>query len=313
MCRATTNRSVCSERSILPAVPSPTIDPPTGDNTMAQRYLDLLKGCLTRDLFPDDEVLDVLHWQPSEVLGPPNDVWDVLHANGWRLVRRMSADDRSTIGQDWIPGSAETMVSRARLDNVEALVRRVVAEGVRGDLVETGVWRGGTVILMKAVLATLGVTDRTVWVCDSFQGLPEPDPDRYPADASMQVSNPDAKAILDLGLAVSVEQVKANFARYGLLDDQVRFVEGWFSESLPTAPIGDVAVLRLDGDLYESTMDALVNLEPRVSPGGFVIIDDYGCIPACQEAVHDYRKKHSIEAEIHPVDWTGAYWRKPLG
>jgi O-methyltransferase len=85
-------------------------------------------------------------------------------------------------------------------------------------------------------------------------------------------------------LAVSLEQVKANFDRYGLLDDQVRFLKGWFRDTLPVAPIERLAVLRLDGDMYESPMDTLVNLYPKLSEGGYVIVDDYGAIPACRQA-----------------------------
>jgi hypothetical protein len=202
------------------------------------------------------------------------------------------------------------MVGRDRLDNVQSLVETVLAEGVPGDLVETGVWRGGTVIFMRALLKAYGVEDRTVWVCDSFQGLPEPDPDRYPHDESMQIEDSGTRSMFDGLLAVPVETVRANFERYHLLDEQVRFLEGWFADTLPTAPIEQIALLRLDGDLYESTMDALVHLEPRVAPGGFVIVDDYESIGACQQAVTDYRAQRGIEEPIHTVDWTGAYWRK---
>lgn len=285
-----------------------SVGPAMADDA-ACRYLDLLKGCLTRELFPDGEFIDQLWWQPTSILGPPDEVWKLLLQRGWRLVRQVRGDDLNSMGKDFIPASAETMVGRARLDNVEESVRTVIAEGIPGDLVETGVWRGGTVIFMRALLATFGVDDRTVWVCDSFQGLPEPDPERYPADEAMQVDDGDKKAMLDLGLAVSVDDVRANFARYGLLDDQVKFVEGWFSDSLPTAPIEKISLLRLDGDLYESTMDALVNLEPKVQPGGFIIIDDYGSLEPCRRAVHDYREANGIDDPIETVDWTGVYWR----
>ena len=71
-----------------------------------------------------------------------------------------------------------------------------------------------------------------------------------------------------------------------------------------------LALLRLDGDLYESTMDALVHLYPKLEPGGYLIVDDYGDIPACRQAVHDYRSRHGITEEIEPIDWTGVFWRK---
>jgi hypothetical protein len=208
------------------------------------------------------------------------------------------------------------MVGNARLDNVQELVTRALSEGTPGDLVETGVWRGGTIILMRAILAAYGDTTRTVWACDSFQGLPEPDPERYPHDVQMRDSDAavgDRWMDFLMGvLAVSADQVRANIARYDLLDDQVQLLEGWFRDTLPTAPIEQVAVLRLDGDLYESTMDGLVNLEPKVAPGGFVIVDDYGSIDACRAAVTDYRDAHGITADMHPIDWTGVWWQKAV-
>jgi O-methyltransferase len=108
--------------------------------------------------------------------------------------------------------------------------------------------------------------------------------------------------------------VKANFDRYCLLDEQVRFVPGWFRDTLPelAVEIAAIAVLRLDGDMYESTIDALTHLEPLVSPGGYVIVDDYGGIDACRQAVTDHRSTHGITAPIHTVDWTAVWWRKPL-
>jgi hypothetical protein len=195
-----------------------------------------------------------------------------------------------------------TMAGFKRLDNVQYCVERVLEDDVPGDLLEAGVWRGGVSILMRAILAVRGVTTRRVWVADSFEGLPPPDPVHYPADAGLVFHLVDE-------LRVSVDHVRANFERYGLLDDQVRFLKGWFKDTLKTAPIERLAVLRLDGDLYESTMDGLV-LYDKVSPGGFVIIDDYGAISACRQAVHDFRRTHGITDPVVPVDWTAAYWRK---
>jgi hypothetical protein len=156
---------------------------------------------------------------------------------------------------------------------------------------------------MRAVLKTHGCTDRTVWVADSFRGLPPPNVEQYPQDRGLDLSQ-------EKFLAVSVEQVRANFRKYGLLDERVRFLQGWFKDTLPTAPIEQLAVMRLDGDLYESTMDALTSLYPKLSIGGYVIIDDYGAVPACAQAVTDFRGRHAIRDEVKRVDWTGAYWRR---
>lgn len=157
---------------------------------------------------------------------------------------------------------------------------------------------------MRAVLKALGDRDRVVWAVDSFEGLPKPDVSRHPVDAADTLSEFNAY------LGVSVEQVKSNFARYGLLDDQVQFVKGWFRDSLPSAPINRIAVLRLDGDMYGSTMDVLENLYSRVSPGGYVIVDDYGVYQSCRTAIHDFRDKYHIEDEIKTIDWSGVYWKR---
>jgi O-methyltransferase len=195
------------------------------------------------------------------------------------------------------------MVGLRRLENLEALIVDIATCGLAGDLVETGVWRGGASIFMRAVLKVVGDTSRRVWVCDSFAGLPRPDAEEYPADAGdYHWSFPE--------LAVPLEQVKANFARYGLLDDQVRFLPGWFRDTLPDAPIERLSLLRLDGDLYESTHVALEALYPKLSSGGYLVVDDYGAIAACRRAVDDYRARNAIDDPIHEIDWTGVYWRR---
>jgi O-methyltransferase len=216
--------------------------------------------------------------------------------------RRLARVERE-FGLDW-PAHAETMVGLRRLENVQRCVVDVLEREVRGDLIEAGVWRGGTAIFMRGLLAAFGANDRRVWVADSFAGLPKPRPDAYPSDAGLDYT-------IYPQLAVGMQQVKANFARYQLLDDQVCFLPGWFSETLAAAPIEAIAVMRLDGDLYESTMDALVALYPKLSVGGYCIIDDFGALPACRRAVEEYRRTHGITEEILTVgDWTGAYWRR---
>jgi O-methyltransferase len=196
------------------------------------------------------------------------------------------------------------MIGLARMDNIRQCVELVLADDVPGDLIETGVWRGGASIFMRGVLKAYGDTTRTVWCADSFEGLPAPDTARYPADAGDTFFK-------QTGLAVGVEQVKHNFARYGLLDDQVQFLVGWFKDTLHQAPIEQLSVIRLDGDLYESTWQAIEALYPKLSPGGFCIVDDYGTlVDQCQRAIHDYRDKHGITEGIVDIDGYGAYWRK---
>ncbi len=206
-------------------------------------------------------------------------------------------------GLDW-PAEAETMIGMQRLTSLQQCVETVIADDIPGDLVECGVWRGGACILMRATLAAYGDAKRSVWLCDSFQGVPRSDPVNYKADKGIRAEF--AAGIL----GVSEAEVKRNFERYGLLDDRVRFLPGWFKDTLHNAPIEQISVLRLDGDLYESTIQALEPLYPRLSLGGYCIVDDYYAVKACEQAVTDYRAQHGITTEIIDIDGTGAMWRK---
>jgi hypothetical protein len=243
-------------------------------------YLDLLKRCLTRTLFPDGSITPGFTPTPGE----------------FAVEKRLD-------GLDW-PSDGETMIGLKRLDNIQYCVMDVLARRVAGDLVETGVWRGGAAIFMRAILAAQRESGRRVWLADSFQGLPHPDPVNFPKDVG------DRHWELTPYLGVPLDVVRANFERYGLLDEQVAFLPGWFKDTLPEAPIEAIAVLRLDGDMYQSTFEALTYLYPKVSAGGYVIIDDYGVLPNCKAAVEDYRSAHDIDAVIQPIDWTGVYWMK---
>ncbi|MBN2483251.1 MAG: TylF/MycF family methyltransferase [Candidatus Omnitrophica bacterium] len=267
-------------------------------------YLDLLKKTLTFTLWPEPplpvEIFSYKYPVPTRIF------FKILSAlcrvGKMRLVkdRRFASGEREQ-GRVW-PGYADTMIGLARLDNIQECAETVIKENVPGDLIETGVWRGGACIFMRAVLAAYGIVGRKVYVCDSFEGLPKPDEEKYPADKG------DTHHVHQF-IAVSQEEVEHNFRKYGLLDEQVVFLKGWFKDTLPAAPIEKIALMRLDGDMYSSTIDALQNLYPKLSPGGFCIIDDYA-LKGCKQAVDDYRRDHGIAAPIRTVDWTGVYWRK---
>ncbi|HPI78703.1 MAG TPA: TylF/MycF/NovP-related O-methyltransferase [bacterium] len=219
-----------------------------------------------------------------------------------QIVRRVKIDAEAREGgRDW-PSDAETMVGLKRLDNISFCVKQILKDGIPGDFLETGVWRGGASIFMKAALVVYGGRDRTIWVADSFEGLPKPDVEKYPKDKG------DMHWTFD-NLRVSLEEVRGNFERYGLFDDNIKFLKGWFSDTMPSAPIEKLALLRADGDMYGSTMDVLEPMYPKLSKGGFLIIDDYA-LEGCRAAVHDYRKRHSIEENIVDIDGIGAFWRK---
>jgi hypothetical protein len=199
-----------------------------------------------------------------------------------------------------------TMCDDALLDNVVTLAREVIERRVPGDFIEAGAWRGGVTILMRAALTVFGDLHRTVWVADSFAGLPAPDPASDLRDAIWH------HVMRAVGLLQSdLDGVRSAFARAGLLDRRVRFLPGWFADTLPAAPIERLALMRLDGDWYDSTRDALEALYPRLSPGGFVIVDDYGLPTGCARAVDEYREQHGIDAPLEWANQQAVYWRKP--
>jgi len=266
-------------------------------------YLELLKKSLTFYLWGESLVpVDLEEIIPLKNRWLIEKISHIVKNRGVIISKKFDYNPKEReYGVDW-PPQADTMIGLKRLDNLQMCIESVIHEDVHGDLIETGVWRGGGSIFMRGVLKAYDVVDRKVYAADSFMGLPPPDPEKYPEDKG------DLHHQIDY-LRVSLEEVKANFKKYNLLDDQVVFLKGWFKETLPRAPIDHLAVVRLDGDMYESTMDALACLYPKLSIGGYLIVDDY-VLDNCRAAVHDFRKFNRITEAIQDIDGTGAYWRR---
>lgn len=216
---------------------------------------------------------------------------------GGTASRVLGGDERRVraAGLDW-PLQGLTMTGLPRLDDLQSCVERVVADGIEGDLIEAGAWRGGASILMRATLDALGALDRTVWVADSFEGFP---------DAPAQDKDLSGYAFL----AVPLEEVEESFARLGL-EQGVRYVPGFFEETLPGLADGRWAIVRLDGDTYEATWTALQSLYPGLAPGGHLIVDDYGALEECRRAVDEFRRHNGITEPLEEVDWTCVRWRR---
>jgi O-methyltransferase len=197
-------------------------------------------------------------------------------------------------GMDW-PQQGLTMVGLNRLDDLQRCVETVVADGVEGDLIEAGTWRGGASMLMRATLDSLGARDRTVHLADSFQGFPVADRQGHLNRTSF--------------LAIAEEEVRDSFARLGLADG-LRFLPGFFEETLPGLAGHPWAVVRLDGDTYEATWLALDVLYRDLAVGGYLIVDDFHAMPECGRAVEAFRAHHGIEEPLEKVDWTCMRWRR---
>ena len=266
--------------------------------TVRNLYLDLLKRALTNWIHGHEEFVSAAPNGLSKLIA------NIVFPAGTMLVtpRRFDEQKREN-GQDWpVPLLAHTMVGLKRLDNLQMCIENVITDAVPGDLIETGVWKGGSTIFMRGALKAYGDSSRRIWVADSFQGLPPPNPKKYPADDG------DIHHTIET-LRVTEEMVRQNCAAYGVLDDKILFLKGWFRDTLPTAPIEHLAVIRLDGDMYESTMDALQNLYKKLSFGGYVIVDDY-CIESCRKAITDFRSANDIKDAIIDIDGTGVFWRR---
>lgn len=264
-------------------------------NEINERYIDLLKKTLTASIYEESG------WQVKRESGKrhiKNVFLKYLKNKSYLVVkvRKFDVAAREN-GKDW-PMFGYTMAGHRRLDNVQLCVSDVLKNNIPGDFIETGAWRGGTTIFMRALLKVYGVTDRKVWVADSFEGLPAPKDEEDGSDLS-QVDY----------LKVSLDQVKSYFEKFDLLDDQVGFIKGWFCDSLPNAPVEELSILRLDGDLYSSTMDSLQNLYHKVNKGGYVIVDDYHSWPECQRAITEFLEQNSILPDIMEIDGSAVYWK----
>ncbi len=197
---------------------------------------------------------------------------------------------------------AHSMAGEKRIRNIIAMLDYVRINEIEGCIVECGIWRGGASIMAAGYNEIYGL-QKDVFVCDSFDGLPKP--------SLSQDENLDLHKDKFPELAISMEVVLENFKKYNLLSSNVHFIKGWFKDSLPTLETGGaISLLRLDGDLYESTMNILENLYDQVVLGGVIIIDDYALEP-CRQALEDFLSERKISfPELNRIDWTGAWWIK---
>jgi O-methyltransferase len=278
---------------------------------LSKNYIELLKKSLTNELYIENEVriLHTFRCMLDRKFPVYASFFNIKQVESELLEMlrnsKMAGDTIVLGGQPKLRNFTElshSMIGQKRLENIQYCIETVLVEEIKGDFIETGIWRGGACIFMRGILMAYNVTDRVIWAADSFEGVPAP---RLPQDANFDIS----RDVLPV-LVVSLEEVKELFERYGLLDDHVKFLKGWFKDTLPVAPIEQLAILRLDGDLYESTMDALNPLYDKVTQGGFIVVDDYGSCPPCKQAIHDFRAKHSINDELVTIDRHSVYWRK---
>lgn len=191
-----------------------------------------------------------------------------------------------------------TMLSTRRLRKLYELCREINARGVPGDVVECGVYNGGSAAVM-AYVAKRSKLRRDIWLFDSFQGLPRP------------TERDGAKAVVYEGKCVGeVRKVQELFGRLGIPLSQVHIIKGWFDETLPVTAISRIALLHIDADWYASVRLCLEHLYEKVQPAGFVVLDDYGYWEGCRAAVDEFAVQHGVTMNLHRIDYTGHYFQK---
>lgn len=283
-------------------------EPVADVDALRWRYLHDLKRSLVNLHYPELELrIDWLRQQSASTprLETERALRDLATEHASQLHEIVNVKWDGSLATDRrVRGHAHTQIGLLRLDNIERCAERVFADHIEGDFLEAGVCRGGAAIFMRALQVAYHQDDRRMWLADSFEGLPPPS------------AVPDVAAGLDLSeprqpwLACGADSVREHFRRYDLLDGRVRFLEGYFAQTLPSAPVERLAILRIDADLYSSTREVLETLYDRVAPGGFVIVDDYGALAPCRQAVDEFRALRRLSEPLLVIDWTGVYWRR---
>lgn len=210
-------------------------------------------------------------------------------------------------GHLWPKGKALTMIGTRRLNNLYMLIKTVLENDIKGDIIEAGCWRGGAMMFARSILNTYNQKNKKVYMCDSFSGIPPMPNSKYKQDKEAYTFD-----ILNYN---PVENVYAMLKKLNLENGTI-IVKGYFNETLKNIPAKLFSIIRLDGDTYISTIQAITALYPKLSIGGYIIIDDYIGWASCKQAVTDYRKQHNIDEEIivvyHEKGETklGVYWKK---
>jgi O-methyltransferase len=265
------------------------------------RYLDLLKAALTNILYAEHELrIERLEQEGAEA--DPRRMRDIRYLDPELFEELIAHKADGRVWRGKATRFSHTMIGVRRLQNLEWCAERIFDDGIEGDFLEAGVCQGGAAIFLRALQVAHGQEQRRTWVADSFQGLPKPTSEFDEGYELHEEAQP--------WLAASLTAVQDNFRTYDLLSDQVRFLPGWFADSLAGAPVESLAILRLDADLYSSTREVLDSLYDKVVPGGFIIIDDYHVFPNCRRAVDEFRAERSIADPLVRIDWTAVFWRR---
>jgi O-methyltransferase len=233
-----------------------------------------------------------------------------LERRGWEVRRRNGTGESDMEPEFWelhARCSAYTMTSVERMYALYEAVRHVTRSGIPGDFVECGVWRGGSSMLAALALNRAGDTGRRLYLYDTFAGMPEP------GELDVNVLGESARPTwqseqrddVNEWCYSSLDEVRGNLLSTGFPAERVNLVEGRVEETIPATMPERIAVLRLDTDWYESTLHELEHLYPRLSPGGVLIVDDYGYWAGARAAVDRYFDSLAEPPLLNRIDYTG--------
>lgn len=219
------------------------------------------------------------------------------------IARRPSSESLRMARLIWTVKPRFTMVRNANLLNLHRLAQEVNRAGVAGDFVECGVWNGGSSAMINAGFRDSG-RPRASWLFDSFEGLPPPGKNDGPEERKHYFEG------MNKG---NIDNVRQIFTKLGLPLGEVQFVKGWFQDTLPHAKVEQIALLHIDADWYDSVLLVLNELYDHISPGGYVVFDDYGYWEGCDRAAHDFLNVHGLPLSLlKRVGNMGAYFQKPI-
>ena len=206
-----------------------------------------------------------------------------------------------------------TVTSRQRIQALCESIRYIDKYKIPGAIVECGVWRGGSMMATAYSLLDLGITDRDLYLFDTFSGMTEPtdvDKERHSQKTADELLG-DRSSDESYMVHATLEEVKSNMDSTGYPQERIHYIEGKVEDTIPDFPIGDIALLRLDTDWYESTKVELEYFYPRLATKGVLIIDDYGHFEGAQLAVDEYFAKCDSPIFLHRIDYTGRLVIKP--
>lgn len=221
-----------------------------------------------------------------------------------RIYADFSEEERAiqSASQQNLCGSPEAIVTLIRA------IDRVIDRGIPGALVECGVYMGGNIEVMIRALQRRGVTDRDIYLYDTFAGMPKPEERDDEALGGIVKASWEAHRTTEDGdkgsnwMKAGVDIVRERIDPLGYPDSRLHFVKGMVEDTIPATVPDRIAILRLDTDFYASTKHELVHLYPRMSPGGILIIDDYGAFPGSRMATDEYAAEHGLDWFLHRVD-----------